>query len=92
MQITKAGDAYLATQYENAVDAGLDVAAIHAHILHLGITRSPLEVVHDLDNVYQFHGYAASHPAPPPLDVAAYDLALDRMTSKQLKHAALAGL
>jgi hypothetical protein len=40
--------------------------------------------VHDLDNVYQFHGYAASHPAPPLPDVAAADLAIQRMTPAQL--------
>lgn len=84
MQITKAGSEYLATQYEQAVDRGLDVAAIHRHLLHLGIARSPLEVVHDLDNVYQFYGYAASHPAPPPSDVATLDRAIDQMTTKQL--------
>jgi len=84
MQITKAGHAYLATQYEQAVDAGMDVAAIHRHLQHLGIARTPREVLHDLDNVYQFHGYAASHPAPLPLDVAALDKAIDQMTTKQL--------
>lgn len=84
MIITTAGHAYLARQYEHAVDAGLDVAAIHAHLLHLGIARTPGEVVHDLDHTYAFHGYAASHPAPPPPDVAALDRAIDQMTTKQL--------
>lgn len=84
MKITKAGHAYLATRYEQAVDAGLDVAAIHRHLLHLGIARTPREVVHDLEHVYQFYGYAASHPAPPPPDVAAADRAIDQMTTKQL--------
>lgn len=84
MQITKSGHAYLATQYENAVDRGLDVAAIHRHLLHLGIARTRREVVHDLEHVYQFHGYAATHPAPLPPDVAALDLAIQRMTPAQL--------
>ena len=84
MQITKAGHDYLAAQYEHAVDAGLDIAAIHRHLQHLGIARTPREVVHDLDNVYQFHGYATSHPAPPLPDVAAADLAIQRMTPAQL--------
>lgn len=92
MKITKAGHAYLATQFEQAVDAGLDVHAMRLHLASRGIVRSPAQLQHDLDHTYAFAGYWASHPAPPPPDVAAYDLALDRMTSKQLRHHVLADM
>jgi hypothetical protein len=91
MQITKAGHAYLATQYEQAVDAGMDVEAIRRHLHHLGILRSPAQLRHDLDVTYAFAGYWASHPAPLPLDVAALDKAIDQMTTKQLNMHDLAG-
>lgn len=84
MQITTAGHAYLATQYEQAIDAGMDVEAIRRHLKHLGIVRSPAQLRHDLDVTYAFAGYWASHPAPPPPDIAAADLAIQRMTPAQL--------
>jgi hypothetical protein len=90
MQITKSGHAYLATQYEQAVDAGMDVEAIRRHLHHLGIIRSPAQLRHDLDHTYAFAGYWSSHPAPPPPDVVVLDKAIDQMTTKQLNLHSLA--
>lgn len=85
MQITKAGRDYLATQYEQAVDRGLDVDTMRVHLASIGIPRTPAQLRHDLDVTYAFAGYWASHPAPPPPDVLALDKAIDQMTNKQLK-------
>lgn len=85
MLITKAGHAYLATQYEKAVDAGMDVETMRRHLQYLGVIRSPAQLRHDLDVTYAFAGYWASHPAPPPPDVAAADRAIEQMTAGQLK-------
>lgn len=73
---------YLAGLYERAVDAGLDVGAIRSHLAAHGVLRSPVQVVDDLTHTYGFYGYATSHPAPPPPDIAAVDRAIDQMTSK----------
>jgi hypothetical protein len=64
---------YIAAKYEEAVDQQLDVEAIRLYLLSHGIKRTPAQVQHDLDETYEFFGYADSHPAPPPLDVAEFD-------------------
>lgn len=63
---------YIARRYEQAVDLGLDLDALRAYLLAHGIKHTPAQVVHQLDNVLCFAGYAASHPAPV-VDVRAYD-------------------
>lgn len=63
---------YIARRYEEAVDLGLDVEAVRRYLLAHGIKHTPAQVVHQLDNVLCFAGYAASHPAPL-VDVKAYD-------------------
>lgn len=63
---------YVASRYEEAVDLGLDVGAVRRYLLAHGIKHTPAQVVHQLDNVFCFTGYAASHPAPL-VDVRAYD-------------------
>lgn len=55
---------YIASQYEVCVDRSLDVEAIRLHLAASGIPRSPAQIVHDLETVFCFIGYAASHPAP----------------------------
>ena len=63
---------YIASRYEEAVDLQLDVGAVRRYLLAHGIKHTPAQVVHQLDNVLCFTGYAASHPAPL-VDVEAYD-------------------
>lgn len=67
---------YIARLYEVAVDSQLDVTAIRRYLASNGIARSPVHVLHDLDNVYAFYGYAASHPAPVVQTMAEWDAAL----------------
>ena len=69
---------YLARLYETAVDAGLDTEAIRLYLASRGVARSPAMVRHDLDNVYSFHGYAASHQPPPAQCVRAFDKAIEQ--------------
>ena len=54
---------YVATRYEEAVDAGLDVEAVRLYLLSKGIPRTPAQVRYELDEVYGFHQYADQHPA-----------------------------
>jgi hypothetical protein len=68
-----AAQRYLARLYENFVDANLDVEAIRLRLAARGIPRTPAMVRDDLDNVFAFHGYAASHPAPAVLTLAQID-------------------
>jgi len=69
---------YIASKYENAVDLGLDLEAIRRYLLDRGIKRTPAAVVFDLDERYRFHGYAASHPAPPVMTLTAIDKSISR--------------
>lgn len=65
MKLTPAAHRYIARLYEQGIDKGLDVHAIRQHLTDNGIERTPAQLVHDLDNVYSFYGYCASHqPAP----------------------------
>lgn len=77
---------FTATKYEEAVDLGLDVEAIRQFLLAHSIKRTPAQVTHDLDETYGFYQYASSHPAPPPLDVEAFDRkACGKMLAKNLQ-------
>jgi len=69
---------YIASKYEKAVDLGLDLEAMRRYLLDRGIKRTPAAVVFDLDERYGFHGYAASHPAPPVMTLAAIDKSISR--------------
>lgn len=72
-----AAEKYIASKYEAAVDAQLDVGAVRRYLLAHGIKHTPAQVLHQLDNVLCFTGYAASHPAPL-VDVRAYDRTTNR--------------
>lgn len=71
---------YIASRYEEAVDLQLDMEAMRRYLLDQGIKRTPEALVFDLDEVFGFHGYVASHPAPPAPDLVAYDRACGRYT------------
>jgi hypothetical protein len=75
--MTPAAFGYVAGLYESCIDRSLDVDAIRLHLAARGIVRSPAQVVNDLDNVYCFHEYAASHPAPAEQTLAQIDKQFD---------------
>ncbi len=69
---------YLARLYENFVDASLDVEAVRLYLATRGIPRTPAMVRDDLDNVFSFHGYAASHQPAPVITFAEIDRQLGK--------------
>jgi hypothetical protein len=69
---------YIASRYEQAVGLRLDLDEVRAYLLAHGIKRTPAQVVHELDEVYEFYGYASSHPAPPASTLAAIDKSISR--------------
>lgn len=64
LPLSPIGFTYLGGIYESAVDAGLNMQEIQAHLAKRGIVKSLLAIRYDLDFVFSFAGYAASHPAP----------------------------
>lgn len=76
---------YIASRYEEAVGLRLNLDEVRAYLLAHGIPRTPAQVVHDLDETYQFYGYAASHPAPAPVSTAVLDKIIDRMPDADIK-------
>ncbi len=71
-----AAQKYLARLYEDAVDRGLDVEAIRHRLAARGIPRTPAMVRDDLDNVFCFAGYYASHQPAPALSAKEFDAAI----------------
>lgn len=88
--MTTASFNYIAAQYEGAVDMGLDVQAIRLRLAEHGIRRTPAQVLHDLDYVYAFTGYADSHQPLPALTMAESDTIIDNMTPKEVRLSAMA--
>lgn len=76
---------YIASRYEEAIGQQLDLDAVRAYLLAHGIPRTPAQVVYDLDETYQFYGYAASHAAPAPVSTAVLDKIIDRMSDRDVK-------
>lgn len=76
---------YIASRYEEAVGLRLDLDEVRAYLMAHGIPRTPAQVVHDLDTVYEFYGYAASHAAPVHVSTAVLDKIIDRMSDRDLK-------
>lgn len=75
---------YIASRYEQAVGLRLNLDEVRAYLLAHGIPRTPAQVVHELDTVYEFYGYAASHAAPL-VNLDAIDRAIDRMTPQEIR-------
>jgi hypothetical protein len=67
-RLTAAGFAYLGGLYEHCVDRSMNVVETQNYLASKGAGRPLLQVKHELDHVFGFHGYAASHPAPPLQD------------------------
>jgi len=81
--LTPAGFTYLAKLYEQAVDQRMDVGAIHAYLTRKGVAVTRAEVIHQLEHVFSFPGYAAANPAKPMLTYAEID-ALMRKPARRL--------
>jgi hypothetical protein len=73
-----AAQKYLARLYERAVDSNLDTEAIRLYLAARGVLRTPAMVQDDLDNVFCFHGYHASHQPAPAQCVKEFDSAIER--------------
>jgi hypothetical protein len=56
-----AAQKYVGSIYEQAVDLALDLDAMRRLLLDRRIKRTPLQIENDLENVYGFYRYAASH-------------------------------
>jgi hypothetical protein len=76
---------YIASRYEQAVGLRLNLDEVRAYLLAHGIKRTPAQVVHDLDETYQFYGYADSHAAPAHVSTAVLDKIIDRMPDRDIK-------
>jgi len=76
---------YIASRYEQAVGLRLNLDEVRAYLMAHGIPRTPAQVVYDLDETYQFYGYAASHAAPAPVSTAVLDKIIDRMSDRDVK-------
>ncbi len=78
MQALTAAEMYVGGLYEHCVDHDFDVTAIRLHLASRGVLRTPAQVVDDLDHVFAFSNYAATHPAPKAVPVSVSDKAIDR--------------
>lgn len=69
---------YVAGLYESCIDRDLDTEAVRLYLLSRGVARSPAQVAYDLNHVFCFTGYAASHPPAPARTVKEWDRAIDQ--------------
>jgi hypothetical protein len=76
---------YIASRYEEAVGLRLNLDEVRAYLLAHGIKRTPAQVVHELDTVYEFYGYADSHQPPAHVSTAQLDKIIDRMSDRDVK-------
>lgn len=76
LPLSPVGFAYMGDIYEEAVDAGLNLIEIQAHLSKRGIHKGLMAIRYDLDHVFSFAGYAASHPAPAYQSLAEIDAVL----------------
>lgn len=80
--LTPAGLQYMAGLYEHCVDADMDVGAIYAYLTRKGVSVTRAEVIHHLDHVFKFDGYAATHPAKPIITYAQADAEMRKPARK----------
>lgn len=76
---------YIASRYEEAVGLRFNLDEVRAYLLAHGIPRTPAQVLFDLDETYQFYGYASSHAAPAHVSTAVLDKIIDRMPDADIK-------
>jgi hypothetical protein len=68
--ILTAQQKYLASLYENCIDADMDTGEIRRYLLAKGVVRTPGTVAWELQHVFCFTGYADSHPPKPVIGLA----------------------
>lgn len=73
---------YIASVYESCIDRSLDLAQIGHELAQRGIRRTPYQLQHDLDTVFCFAGYSATHPAPAVLTQKQIDAEIERSGNK----------
>lgn len=78
-------DRYIASLYESAIGLRLNLDEVRAYLMAHGIPRTPAQVVHELDEVYAFAGYASSHKPPAQVSTAQLDKMIDRMSDRDIK-------
>jgi hypothetical protein len=71
--MTPAAFRHIGTIYESCTARGLDLTAIRHHAASRGLARTPAQVAYDLDTVFSFAGYTASHQPAPALSVKEFD-------------------
>jgi hypothetical protein len=71
--LTPAAFKYLAGIYEHCIDSKMNVVEIQHYLGRKGINRPLIQVRHELNDVFQFAGYADANPPPPIQSVADYD-------------------
>lgn len=86
MKLT-AADKYIASLYEAFVDKGLHLEQIRVELGHKGIKRNLYQIEYDLTTRYEFHGYAASHPAPAKVALTEVDREIELMPKSLLNRA-----
>lgn len=69
---------YIGRIYESCIDRNLNIAQIGQELAQRGIRRTPAQIVHDLDSVYQFARYAETHPAQPVPTQKQIDAEIER--------------
>lgn len=73
---------FIASKYEQGVDAQLDVDSLRGFLLTQGIKPTPAQILNDLESVYGFHEYSSRHPAPTKVCTATMYRMIDRMTDR----------
>jgi hypothetical protein len=69
---------YIASLYEQAVDADMDVDEVRNYLRSQGVLRTPGMVAYELENTYGFHRYVATHQPKPVVSVRDFDKAVER--------------
>lgn len=67
---------YIASLYEQAVDADMDIDEVRKYLLTQGVLRTPGQIAYELEHVYEFHQYVATHQPKPVISVRDYDRAI----------------
>lgn len=69
---------YVGMLYERAVDLDLDLDEVRRYLLEHGVVRTPGQVAYELEHVYEFHQYAATHQPKPVISLRDWDKAVER--------------
>ncbi|MFC3471997.1 hypothetical protein ACFOHT_19425 [Massilia oculi] len=76
--LTQSAFNYVGAIYEEAIDAGMHLGDVQHHLSRNGIHKSLLAIKIELNDLYCFHRYAETHPAPPTQTYEQIDTQLAR--------------